>query len=306
MATLREVKLRIRSVRNITQVTRALQAVSTSRVRRATQAVTRTRPYSSKAWQVLCHIANQPGKSDLHPLLAERAEVRNVLVVMISSDRGLAGAHNTNIVRYALQVSRKYLQMNPPVPVQYITVGRKGRDLLLRYQQRIMAEFSKLPARPTFTDVSAIGRLAVEEFLADRADEVYLIYTDFINMVKQVPTLKKLLPLPVTTGGERVMEFEASRHAPLAAYTYEPDQVEILDTIIPRFTALQVYQAILESTASEHAARMVAMKNATENAAELADALQLEYNKARQQSITNEMLDIAGGAEALAQATGRT
>jgi F-type H+-transporting ATPase subunit gamma len=124
-------------------------------------------------------------------------------------------------------------------------------------------------------------------------------------MVKQVPTLKKILPLPVTTGSERVMEFEASRHVPPAAYTYEPDQVEILDTIIPRFTALQVYQAILESTASEHAARMVAMKNATENAAELADALQLEYNKARQQSITNEMLDIAGGAEALAQATGR-
>jgi F-type H+-transporting ATPase subunit gamma len=305
MATLKEVKLRIRSVKNITQVTRALQAVSTSRVRRAIQAMMRTRPYASKAWQVLCHIANQPGRSDLHPLLAERAEVRNVLVVMVSGDRGLAGAYNTNIVRYALQVSRKYMQMNPSVPVSYITVGRKGRDLLLRYQQHIIAEFSKLPVMPTFTDVSAIGRLAVEEFLAGRADEVYLIYTDYINMVKQVPTLKKLLPLPVTTESERVMEFEASRHTPPAAYTYEPDQVEILDTIIPRFTALQVYHAILESNASEHAARMVAMKNATENAAELADALQLQYNKARQQSITNEMLDIAGGAEAFAQAAGR-
>lgn len=305
MATLKEVKLRIRSVKNITQVTRALQAVSTSRVRRAIQAMMRTRPYASKAWQVLCHIANQPGRSDLHPLLAERAEVRNVLVVMVSGDRGLAGAYNTNIVRYALQVSRKYMQMNPSVPVSYITVGRKGRDLLLRYQQHILAEFSKLPVMPTFTDVSAIGRLAVEEFLAGRADEVYLIYTDYINMVKQVPTLKKLLPLPVTTESERVMEFEASRHTPPAAYTYEPDQGEILDTIIPRFTALQVYHAILESNASEHAARMVAMKNATENAAELADALQLQYNKARQQSITNEMLDIAGGAEAFAQAAGR-
>jgi F-type H+-transporting ATPase subunit gamma len=181
-----------------------------------------------------------------------------------------------------------------------VTIGRKGRDLMLRRRKDVVAEFSNLPAAPTFTDVSAIGRIAVDEFLLGRADEVYLVYTDFVNMVKQVPVVKKLLPLEITSDEQRVESFSHSERAPAAAYIYEPGQGEILDEIVPRFTALQVYQAILESQASEHAARMVAMKNATDAAKELASVLQLEYNKSRQQSITNEMLDIAGGAEALA------
>jgi F-type H+-transporting ATPase subunit gamma len=143
--------------------------------------------------------------------------------------------------------------------------------------------------------------LAVDEYLAGNADEVYLVYTDFVNMVKQIPTIKKLIPLEVITGKGRVEAFVHLREGATATYLYEPGQDEILDRIIPRFTALQVYQAIMESLASEHAARMVAMKNATDNATELGEALQLEYNKARQQSITSEMLDIAGGAEALTQ-----
>lgn len=297
MPNLREVRLRIRSIKNIAQVTRALQAVSASKVRKAMQAVMATRPYATKAWQVLTHIAGQPGRSALHPLLTSRDEVRNVLVVMISGDRGLAGAYNTNIVRYVLQHFNDY-----PVPVRYITVGRKGRDIMIRRRKEIIAEFSNLPAAPTFGDVSAIGRLAVEEFLSGRADEVYLVYTDFISMSRQVPTMKKLLPLEVGKTEERVEAFAQAARGPAAAYIYEPGQAEILDEIIPRFTALQVYQAVLESLASEHAARMVAMKNATDSAKELAVALQLEYNKSRQQSITNEMLDIAGGAEALARA----
>ncbi|MBP1703315.1 MAG: atpG [Chloroflexi bacterium] len=297
MATLREVRLRIRSVKNIAQVTRALQAVSASKVRKAVQAVNNTRPYATKAWQVLSHIASQPGHANLHPLLVERPEVKNILVVLVTGDRGLAGAYNTNIVRYALQRFG-----NSAIPVHYITVGRKGRDLMLRRRQRIMGEFSNLPAAPSFMDVSAIGRLAVEEFLYGKADEVYLVYTDFISMVRQIPNIKRLLPLQVGTGEGRVVDFARSEHGPAAAYIYEPDQFQILDEIVPRFTALQVFQAILESQASEHAARMVAMKNATDSATALAGALQLEYNKARQQSITSEMLDIAGGAEALAKA----
>jgi F-type H+-transporting ATPase subunit gamma len=142
----------------------------------------------------------------------------------------------------------------------------------------------------------------VEEFLSGRADEVFLVYTDFINMVKQEPVVKKLLPLEVDGGEGRVQAFEQKSQAS-AAYIYEPDQSEILDQIIPRFTALQVYQATLESLASEHAARMVAMRNATENANDLVSDLQLQYNKVRQQSITSDILDIAGGAEALAQST---
>ena len=296
MPNAREVRLRIRSVKNISQVTRALQTVSASKVRKAMQAMQNTRPYATKAWQVLTHIAAQPGRENLHPLLTKRDEVKNILVVMITGDRGLAGAYNSNIVRFALQ---RFGKSN--IPVSYIMVGRKGRDMMLRRRQNVIAEFSNLPAAPSFSDVSAIGRLAVDEFLMGVADEVYLVYTDFINLVHQVPSVKKLLPLEVGTGEGRVVAFAPAQRTLAAAYIYEPDQTQLLDEIVPRFTALQVYQSVMESLASEHAARMLAMKNASDSASSLADALQLEYNKARQQTITNEMLDIAGGAEALAQ-----
>jgi F-type H+-transporting ATPase subunit gamma len=296
MASAREMRLRIKSVKNISQVTRALQAVSASKVRKAISALMGTRPYATKAWQVLTHISLQPGRDSLHPLLTSRPEVKNTLVVLISGDRGLAGAYNTNLIRYTF---RQFA--NWPTPVSFIAVGRKGRDLLLRRRQRVIADFSNLPAAPAFSDVSAIGRMAVDEFLSGRFDEVYLVYTDFVNMVKQDPTVKKLLPLEVSSGAGLVEEEFGHKSGPSAAYIYEPAEQEILDQIIPRFTALQVYQAILESLASEHAARMVAMRNATDNANELAGELQLEYNKVRQQSITSDILDIAGGAEALAQ-----
>lgn len=300
MASAREMRLRIRSIKNISQVTRALQAVSASKVRKAIAALNGTRPYATKAWQVLLHIAGQPGHSSLHPLLQDRPQVRSTLVVVVSGDRGLAGAYNTNLIRF---VTRSFGKAS--TPVRFIAVGRKGRDLLLRRGQTVIADFSHLPPAPSFADVSAIGRLAVDEFVAGNADEVYLVYTDFINMVRQEATSKRLLPLRVTGADERVEAFEAASHKP-PAYTYEPDGREILDEIIPRFTAIQVYQAILESLASEHAARMVAMRNATDNALDLVSVLQLDYNKVRQQTITSEMLDIAGGAEALAQALSQT
>jgi F-type H+-transporting ATPase subunit gamma len=294
MPSAREMRLRIRSVKNISQVTHALEAVSASKVRKAVVAVTATRAYATKAWQVLSHIAEQPGRTVLHPLLAHRPEVRNVLAVAISGDRGLAGAYNTNIIRYVTQRFDHF-----EVPVRYIAIGRKGRDLLLRRRKQVIAEFTNLPAAPSFADVSAIGRVAVEEFLKGEVDEVYLVYTHFVNMVRQEPVIKKLLPLEVGEAAERVQDFSHQRLT--AAYIYEPAEEELLDQIIPRFTALQVYQAILESLASEHAARMVAMSNATENAIELVSYLQMQYNKVRQQTITNDLLDIAGGAEALAK-----
>lgn len=295
MANAREVKLRIRSIKNIAQVTRALQAVSASRVRKAMEAMYGTRPYANKAWQVLTHIAREPGREQLHPLLTKRAEVKSVLVVMMSSDRGLAGPYNTNILRTTLNEFGNY-----DVPVRFISVGRKGAELLYRRGMNIMADYSDLPAEPTFTDISSIGRLAVDEFLSGAADEVYLMYTDFVNMVRQDPTKKKLLPLEYHRPEGLVQAEFAQEDGPAASYTYEPDQTAILDEIIPRFTQLQVFQATLESLASEHAARMVAMKNATDNASELAGLLQLEYNKARQLAITSDILDIVGGAEALA------
>jgi F-type H+-transporting ATPase subunit gamma len=296
MASAREMRLRIRSVKNISQVTRALEAVSASKVRKAMAAVSATRAYASKAWQVLTHIARQPGREILHPLLTIRPQIRNILVLVISGDRGLAGAYNTNVIRY---VTQRFGASE--IPVRYIAVGRKGRDLLMRRRKQVIAEFSNLPPAPSYADVSAIGRLAVDEFLKGGADEVYLVYTDFINMARQETVVRKLLPLEVKDETGRVEAYE-QKHL-TAAYIYEPDESEIMDEIVPRFTALQVYQAILESLASEHAARMVAMSNATDNALELVDGLQLQYNKVRQQTITNDLLDIAGGAEALAKAT---
>lgn len=300
MASAREMRLRIRSVNNISQVTRALEAVSASRVRKAEQLVRATRPYSSKAWQVLRHLSLQPGRNYIHPLLEHREAVKQVLVVLVTGDRGLAGAYNANVLRFALESCR-----GSEAPVSYVVVGRKGRDMLYRRGEKIHAEFSDLPADPTFADVSAIGRLAIEEFLDGRADQVFLVYTDFVNFLRQDPTMKLLLPLELEGGeipigrGDWARESAVEQSASAGAYTYEPSAEALIDRIVPRLTELQVFQAILESQASEHAARMVAMRNATDNAIELAGALRLEYNKARQQAITSEMLDIVGGAEAI-------
>jgi F-type H+-transporting ATPase subunit gamma len=299
MASLRSMRLRMRSVRNIAQVTRALEAVSASKVRRAQQQVIATRAYAGKAYQVLQHLGTQPGSAgSLHPLLQARPEVRQVTVLLITSDRGLCGAYNTNMVRSAMEFVRA-----SRAPVNFVTIGRKGRELLLRRRQPIIAEFANLPGNPSFADVSAIGELAVQEFLSGRADEVYLGYTDYVNTLRQIPRVRPLLPL--RPDAEMTLESAGvaagTVHGPAPAYIYEPSQEALLDVIVPRFTALQVYQAILEAQASEHSARMVAMRNATDSAKDLLGALQLSYNKARQLSITSDLLDIVGGVEALAK-----
>jgi len=295
----------MRSVKNISQVTRALEAVSASKVRRAQQAVLGTRPYANKAFQVLQHLGMQPGT--VHPLLQKREAVKNITVVFITSDRGLCGAYNTNILRATLAFARKQTAGPGPngAPVKFVAVGKKGRDLLLRRRQPVVGEFINLPGNPAFVDVSPIGQLVVEEFLSGRADEVYLAYTDYINTLRQEPRLKLLLPLlPESEEVREATGVAASTTAPKgpsAAYFYEPSQKELLNVIVPRFTALQIYQAILEATASEHSARMVAMRNATDSAKDLLGTLQLVYNKARQLAITSDLLDIVGGVEALAK-----
>ncbi|MEA1979248.1 MAG: ATP synthase F1 subunit gamma [Chloroflexota bacterium] len=299
MASAREMRLRIRSVDNIAQVTRALQAVSASRLRKAEARVRETRPYAEKAWQVLRHLSNQPVSDQVHPFLAVPPDVKKILVILVSGDRGLAGAYNTNVVRYTLETFRE-----AEVPVSYIAVGRKGRDLLIRRRLDVMAEFSDLPAEPTFADVSAIGRLAMDEFVGGKAQQVYLVYTDFVNLMRQIPTRKLLLPVSfeeirIGRNEEVAQNNHTIKEGPEAIYIYEPSQEALINMIVPRLTELQVYQAITESLASEHAARMIAMHNATDNAFELAGALRLEYNKARQKAITSDMLDIVGGAEAL-------
>ncbi len=300
MPPLREMRLRMRSIKNLSQVTRALEAVSASKARKAQQAVLSTRAYAGKAYDILTHLANQPGSlTMLHPLLTQRAEVKAIDMVLVTGDRGLAGAYNSNIVRAAMAFAR-----GQTVPVRYVTVGRKGRDMVFRRRGQVAAEFTGLPAAPSSLDIAAIARAVIDDFLNGTVDEVFLAYTDFVNVAKQVPTIKRLLPISVATASRGGLSDRLDGHVtpPPVPYIYEPSAGELLNTIVPRFTQLQILQAVLESLASEHSARMVAMRNATDNAGELIDNLQLDYNKARQLSITSDLLDIAGGAEALAKA----
>jgi F-type H+-transporting ATPase subunit gamma len=302
VASIRELKRRIKSVKNISQVTRAMQMVAASRMRRAQEQALASRPYAAKAWEVLVHLASQRGDTEqLHPLLTRRSEIRNIAIILITADKGLAGAYNSNMIRATSRFMREHDQQ----AASLITVGRKGRDFMVRFGRNVVAEFADLPARPTALDIGPIARLAIDGFLTGEYDEVYLAYTNFINTLQQEPTIDLLLPLQAGVIEGKVM----GEHLGLeitpgpVEYIYEPNPAILLDTILPRFTELQVYQAVLESLASEHSARMVAMRNATENAKELISDLTLTYNKVRQDAITKEMLDIAGGAEALAQAS---
>lgn len=300
MATAREVKKRIRSVKNISQITRALEAVSASRVRKAQARVLASRAFAEKAWEILLNLQRtaSAGGPSLHPLLTARDDVKQVMVVLITSDRGLAGAFNSNIIRVA---QRFALRLGKPV--QYVTIGRKGRDTLVRMGANVIAEFSDLPSEPSMVDISPIARLAIDEFLSGNVDDVFIAYTDFINMLTQRPVVLRWLPLmPYHTEDQALGEFikdvpQVSQTS--SDYEYEPSATAILEEIVPRFTELQLYQAVLESQASEHAARMVAMRNASDNATQLTADLTLVYNKARQSAITAEILDIVGGANAL-------
>lgn len=286
MASSREMRMRIKSVKDLSQVTRALKTVSASKVRKAMASNAASLPYSEKAWQVLTDLAMQPGHTSLHPLLSERKNVDRVLVIMVSGDKGLAGSYNINILKNTLEHFDQFSQ-----PVDYVCVGKRGRDLLLRRKERVIAEFSELKDPVSFMDISPIARLVVDDYLSEDYDQVFISYTKFESMTKQIPTIKQLLPL------EMEGKQEAHKSASAAAvFLYEPAQETILDEIIPRFTAMQIFQAVLSAQASEHAARTIAMSNATDNANELVGILTLEYNKVRQQSITNDILDIIGGA----------
>lgn len=299
MPSSREIQSRIRSVKNIGQITRALEAVSASRVRKAQARVLASRAYAEKAWEILLNIQSTASSGEsLHPLLTEREDIDNIMIVLITSDRGLAGAFNSNIIRVAMRFAERLDK-----PIKWVTVGRKGRDALIRARQNVVAEFSNLPDDSTIASIAPIARLAIDEFLGGGVDDVFIAYTDFINTLTQHPTVLGWLPLiPHTTEDQVAAEFlkdVPSVTGGSHVYEYEPNPQAILDEIVPRFTELQLYQALLESKASEHSARMVAMRNASDNASQLVDDLTLVYNKARQAAITSEILDIVGGAEAL-------
>jgi F-type H+-transporting ATPase subunit gamma len=266
-----------------------MEMMSASKMRRAQLAVTASRSYAEKAREVLTYVATEPGRSkNLHPLLEERETIGAIAVLLYTADRGLAGAYNVNITRKTLDFMSRQKS-----PVKLITVGRRGRDLMRRLGKPIVADFSGMGDRPQLAQIAALARATMDEFLQNRVDQVYVAYTDFVNVLRQIPTIRRILPI------ERA---EIKHKGPQAVYLYEPTAEEVLAAVLPRFVEVQVYQALLEAVASEHAARMVAMRNATENANELIEGLTLLRNKVRQTAITKEMLDIAGGAEALRQA----
>jgi F-type H+-transporting ATPase subunit gamma len=296
----REIRRRIRSVKNISQVTRAMQMVAASKMRRAQEQVLATRTYSEKAWQMLTNLASQRGVDEtVHPLLRVREEIKTVGIVLITADKGLCGSYNHNMVQAVWRFINEL-----PYPVELMTLGTRGRDTMWRLGQTIVAEFSDLPPQPGLLDVTPIARTAINGFITGKFDVVYLAHTDFINTLIQRPAIWQLLPIrPLHLEATPISEHREGKEPSLVVeYLYEPDPHTILDTVLPRFTELQIYQAVLESLASEHSARMVAMRSATENANELLGDLTLTYNRARQEAITKEMLDIVGGAEASTKA----
>ncbi len=283
MATQREIRRRIASVRNIKQITRAMQFVAASKLKRAQDATLAARPYSDKLEEVLADVASVLGGEE-HPLLAQREGQRRCLVVF-TTDRPLAGALNANVVRFS---AREIVEH--PGELAVVAVGRKGRDALRRMRVPIAAFFLNFGDRPSFADVLPLARLITDDYLAGTYDRIDLIFPRFISTLIQRPELERLLPIRPSTD---------TRGIPGNQFIFEPDPGAVLEQLLPRYVAIRVYQAVLESAASEQSSRMVAMKNATENAEDLIEDLTLTYNKVRQANITREMIEIASGAQAL-------
>ena len=302
MAADREIKRRIRSVKNIAKVTRAMEAVSASKMRRAQAQVEATRPYANKAWEVLTYLARlRQSQADLQVLLQDR-EVKTICLVLITADRGLAGGLNSAVINHAWRHIQQWEDEGKKVSV--VTVGRKGRDWMARFGVPMRATFINVGDRPTseflegakqatgadINSVSPIARVVIDDFTNGECDAVYLAYTDFVNVLRQVPTVRQILPIR-----------PSEPTAPMAPdYIFEPDAQTVLGLVLYNITELQILQSLYEAIASEHAARMVAMRNATDAANDLISDLTLSYNKARQEKITKELLDIAAGANALA------
>ena len=285
MPSVRDIRRRIRSVDNTAKVTNAMSLIAASKMRRSQMAVLEGRPYSDKIQQVIANLAAQPTDDEAgsQPLLAQR-EVEKSTILMISPDRGLCGGLNANLIRAVGNFI--VAQENP---IEAIAVGRKSRDFMARSNQDMKATFTDLGETPLLIDTHAISHMVIDSYSSGETDEIYLGYTRFLSTMSQEPVIEKLLPITPAelTSAEAV------------GYIYEPSNLAVLQDLLPRFVEMQIYHAILESIASEQSARMVAMRAATDNANELSGDLTLVMNKLRQDSITNELLDLIGGQIAL-------
>jgi F-type H+-transporting ATPase subunit gamma len=287
VATPREIRRRISSIRNTSQITRAMEMVAASKMRRAQQQVTASRPYSERLRLMIGDLAAMTVSEEeraAFPLL-ERRDIERSQVILVTADRGLAGAFNSNVIRRGLDFMRSREEGFENIDT--IAIGRKGRDFLTRYGQPLVADFTQLPDRLGIDDVRPIIQIAAEDFTSGKVDAVYAVYTQFINTLRQEPRVLQILPIePQEETGE------------VRDYIFEPDPRMVLNALLPRYIEVQIYQVLLESIASEHSARMVAMRNATDNAKEIQQELTMSYNKARQAQITAEVSEIAAGAVA--------
>jgi len=283
LANIRLIRRRIRGVQSIAKITRAMEMIATSKMRRAQERGLAGRPYAEKIMQVISDLAAIQGDSPLHPLL-QRRQLSRIAIVHITPDRGLCGGLNANINRNANSfISQQQM------PASMICVGRKGLDSMRRYNRELRAEFTWLGDQPSLLDTLPISRIIIDDYTSGQIDAAYLSYTQFITTLTQKPVMQPILPVqPASIPRAENVE-----------YIYEPNAQDVLAGLLPRFVEMEVYHAILESIASEQSARMVAMRNATDNAKDLVDDLTLVYNKARQEGITKELLDITGGVAAL-------
>jgi F-type H+-transporting ATPase subunit gamma len=253
--------------------------------------VLESRPYSEQLIKLLARLARQAAGEEDFPLMRVRP-VRSVAVVLVTPDRGLAGALPGNMIRRAAALATELQRENANVSIKFIAVGRKGRDWVLRARQDLIAEFTNLGDRPSIADVRAIARTVTDAFIEEQVDQVQLIYPRFVSLVSQVPTVIQLLPAQPPAD-------EAEAAGPEPQYIFEPDAVTVFSELLPRYVETLIYQPLLESVASFYSAQMVAMQNATDNATELVADLQLTYNKVRQTAITTQILEVVAGAAAV-------
>ena len=282
MASQRDIRRRIRDVGRIKQITRAMQFVAASKLKRAQDSTLAARPYSEKIDEVLADLAAVLGDNE-HPLLADRPEGKRLLI-LVTSDRGLAGPLNTNTIRFAAREITEH-----PGDIAVVSVGRKGRDAMRRARVPLEAHFAGFGDRPTFADIIPLARLVTDGFVSGELGRIDIVYPRFVSTLVQRPTMEPLLPVRPAADTEGI---------PGNQFIFEPDPGTVLEQLLPRYVATRLFQAVLEAKASEESSRMVAMKNATENADDLIEEYTLAYNKVRQANITREMIEIATGAQA--------
>lgn len=301
MASLRDIRKRIRSVKNTRQITKAMKMVSAAKLRKAQDAIIAARPYAQMLDQIIADLATRSETESLaHPLLTSRP-VRKVELLLLTSDRGLAGGFNSNVIRRA----SRFLYENSGMEIEVSTVGRKGNDFFRNRGQKMRKDFGFLYQRLNYTQAAGVAEEMSARFMRGEVDAVYVVYNEFLSAISQRVTLAQLLPLQALSVGAPSAA-QVGQAAPVAAPTqtlvdfkYEPARQDVLDRLVPQAVSIKLYRALLESVASEHGARMSAMENATSNASDMIASLSLTYNRTRQAVITKELMEIVSGAEAL-------